>query len=209
MTNPVGVDQAPTPTIAAPSVPGVIATLPPQKPTGATGYPISSRTGEPQRPWPAGVASGLLYSGIGIVAAGLVKILWDSATITRFHDAARLLSWTKPDPVSFAAIAWVLTLAITSIVVAAATGTIAYQSWNGFAWTRVGGLVAVAVSLLTILLNAWAMWAMVPIALGAGLLWLPQHRAFTAAFEALRAPVQTSASWPGKVTYGPLGRYRA
>ena len=150
-----------------------ISVLQPYEPAVGA-YPVSTRTGEPARPVVLGVSVGLLVTGAVISSVGLVKVLWDAATVTGYHTAARVLEWTKPDPVSFLTIVMVLTIGAIGALVATAAGAIAYNSWNGRRWTRIGGIVAFAISALTILLNPLAMVAMVPIATGAALLWLPQ-----------------------------------
>ena len=64
-----------------------------------------------------------------------------------------------------------------------------------------------AVSLLTILLNPLAMVAMAPIAVGAGLLWLPPLAPYFAAWQALRRHQPFHPHYAGDVHYGPLPRY--
>jgi hypothetical protein len=106
------------------------------------------------------VACGLLYGGGVVASAGLLKVLWDSATIAGFPTAARVLTWI-PDlkPVSVLTVVMVLLIALVGVAVAAAAGVAAYNAWNGHAWSRIAGLVAVAVSLLTILLRIpWPWW---------------------------------------------------
>lgn len=176
-------------------------------PVGVEGYPVSPRTGEPARPVPLGIAVGLLIAGGVVSSAGLVKVLWDCATVTGYHTAARVLEWTKPNPVSFLTIVMVLTIGAIGAAVATAAGTIAYNAWNGRRWTRIGGLVALAISALTILLNPLAMVAMIPVALGAGLLWLPQVGRYFAVWRAIRTSPLIRRGWAENVVYGTLPRY--
>lgn len=183
-----------------------IGVLPPALP-GVGSYPVSPRTGEPARPAVLGVAVGLLLAGAAVAAAGLVKVLWDAATVTRYHTAARVLEWTKPNPVSFLTIVMVLTIGAIGAAVVTAAAAIAYNAWNGRTWTRIGGIVAFAVSLLTILLNPLAMVAMAPIAVGAGMLWLPQVGSYFAVWRAIRVSPQIRHGWAENVVYGPLPRY--
>ncbi len=185
-----------------------IATLPPIPPPSVAGHAISLRTGEPKRPVVLGVACGLLYGGAVVSSSGLLKILWDSSTVAKFPTAARVLSWV-PDlaPVSFLAIVMVLLVALIGVVVAGAAGIAAYNAWNGVSWARVAGVVAAAVSLLTILLNPLAMVGMGPICLGAALLWLPQVSAYLRAWQLVRQPSQPEPRYAGEVRYGPLPRY--
>jgi hypothetical protein len=183
-----------------------IGILPPVV-AGVAAYTVSPRTGEPAHPLPLRIAVGLLITGGVVSSAGLVKVLWDCATVTGFHTAARVLEWTKPNPVSFLTIVMVLTIGAIGATVATAAGTIAYNAWNGRGWTRIGGLVAVAISALTILLNPLAMSAMVPIVIGAGLLWLPQVGRYFAVWRAIRTSPLIRRGWAENVVYGTLPRY--
>lgn len=171
-------------------------------------YPVSTRTGEPTRPVVLGVSVGLLLAGAVISSVGLVKVLWDAATVTGYHTAARVLEWTKPNPVSFLTIVMVLTIGAIGALVATAAGAIAYNSWNGRRWTRIGGIVTFAISALTILLNPLAMVAMVPIATGAVLLWLPQIGRYFSAWGSIRTAPAVRRGWATSVRYGILPRYR-
>lgn len=183
-----------------------IGVLPPA-PVGVAGYPVSPRTGEPARPVPLGISVGLLIAGALVSSAGLVKVLWDAASVTRYHTAARVLEWTKPNPVSFLTIVMVITIGAIGAAVATAAGTIAYNAWHGRSWTRIGGLVALVISALTILLNPLAMVAMIPIAVGAGLLWLPQVGRYFAVWRAIRTNPLIRRGWAENVVYGTLPRY--
>lgn len=176
-------------------------------PAGVAAYPVSPRTGEPARPVPLGIAVGLLVAGGVVSSAGLVKVLWDCATVTGYHTAARVLEWTTPKPVSFLTIVMVITIGAIGATVATAAGAIAYNAWNGRGWTRFGGPVAVAISALTILLNPLAMIAMIPIAVGAGLLWLPQVGRYFAVWRVIRTSPLIRRGWAENVVYGTLPRY--
>jgi hypothetical protein len=184
-----------------------IDVLAPYKPAVGS-YTVSPRTGEPIRPLVLGISCGLLVAGAVVSSVGLVKVLWDAATVTGYHTAARVLEWTKPEPVSFLTIAMVLTIGAIGAVVATAAGAIAYNAWNGRRWTRIGGIVAFAISALTILLNPLAMVAMFPIAIGAGLLWLPQVGRYLAAWGTIRTAPAVRRGWAENVMYGILPRYR-
>jgi hypothetical protein len=171
-------------------------------------YPVSARTGEPARPVLLGFSVGLLVAGAVISSVGLVKVLWDAATVTGYYTAARVLEWTKPNPVSFLTIVMVLTIGAIGALVATAAGAIAYNAWNGRRWSRIGGIVAFAISALTILLNPLAMVAMAPIAIGAGLLWLPQIGRYFSAWGTIRTAPAVRRGWATNVVYGILPRYR-
>ena len=184
-----------------------IDVLAPYKPSVGA-HPVSPQTGEPERPVVLGVSVGLLGSGAVVSSVGLVKVLWDAATGTGYHTAARVLEWTKPDPVSFLTIVMVLTIGAIGALVATAACAIAYNAWNGRRWTRIGGIVAFAISALTILLNPVAMVAMIPIAIGAGLLWVPQVSRYLAAWSTIRTSPAMRRGWAQNVMYGILPRYR-
>lgn len=184
-----------------------IAVLTPPKPSiGA--YPLSQRSGEPRRPNILGVSCGLLIAGAVISSIGLVKVLWDAATVTGYHTAARVLEWTKPDPVSFLTIVMVLAIGAIGALVATSACTIAYNAWNGRNWTKIGGIVAFVFSALTILLNPLAMVAMIPIAIGSGFLWLPQIGHYFSAWGTIRTAPAVRPGWATNVTYGLLPRYK-
>jgi hypothetical protein len=184
-----------------------IDVLAPYKPAVGA-YPVSYRTGEPVRPVVLAASCGFLVAGAVVSSVGLVKVLWDAATVTGYPTAARVLEWTKPDPVSFLTIVMVLTIGAIGAVVATAASAIAYNAWNGRRWTRIGGIVAVGISALTILLNHVAMVAMIPIAIGAGLLWLPQVGRYFAAWGTIRTAPVMHRGWAQNVRYGILPRYR-
>lgn len=185
---------------------GIEVLAPPKPAVGR--YPVSRRTGEPTRPVLVGLAAGLLVVGAVVSSVGLVKVLWDAASVTRYHTAARVLEWTKPDPVSFLTIVMVLTIGAIGALVATAACTIAYNAWNGRQWTRLGGVVAVVISGLTYLLNPLATFAIIPIALAAGLLWLPQVTPYFHAWSAIRTAPVLRRGWASNVRYGIQPRYR-
>jgi hypothetical protein len=110
--------------------------------------------------------------------------------------------------VSFLTIVMVLTIGAIGALVATSAGAIAYNSWSGRRWTRIGGIVAFAISALTILLNPLAMVAMIPVAVGAGLLWLPKVGLYFAAWGAIRTAPAMRRGWAENVRYGILPRYR-
>ena len=184
-----------------------IDVLAPYKPAVGP-HPVSLRTGEPVRPVPLAIACGALVAGAVVSSAGLVQVLWDAATVTGYHTAARVLMWTKPQPVSFLTIVMVLTIGAIGAVVATSACTIAYNAWNGHRWTRIGGIVALVLSGLTYLLNPLAMVAMIPVAIGAGLLWLPQVSRYFGAWRTIRIAPVVRGGWADHVMYGILPRYR-
>ena len=193
--------------LGEPSATHTIAVLAPYKPTVGA-YPVSPRTGEPVRPVVLGISCGILVAGAVVSSVGLVKVLWDAGTVTGYHTAARVLAWTKPEIVSFLTIVMVLTIGAIGALVATAACAIAYNAWNGRRWTRIGGIVAVAISGLTYLLNPIATAAIIPVAIGAALLWLPQVGRYFAAWGTIRTAPALRRGWAENVRYGILPRYR-
>ncbi len=199
------------PLVAPPGPPshGGIAILPPIKPTVADGYPVSPRTGEPQRPWLLTVAVSLLLLGSVVAGVGLLQVLWDAATVTGYHAAARVLSWVQPDPVSWLTLILVLTIGLIGVLIVGAPASAAYNAWNGDGRTRWLGLTAVGVCLLSILLNTTALVALVPVTLGAALLWLAPISSYVSAWSQVRHDQHAvTPQWVADVFYGPLPRYR-
>lgn len=204
-----GTDVQVAPAGTTPISDGGIATIGPVRPALMNGYPLSQRTGEPRRPALLAVSCGLFVLGSVIAAAGLVKVLWDAASVSRYHDAATVLHWVKPDPVSFLTIVMVLLIGVLGVLVVGAPSVAALNAWNGESRTRWFGVAAAGISLLTFLLNPWSMVSIVPVAVAAGLLWLPQARAYTDAWASIRPTGQTPLpQWDEDVHYGPLARYR-
>jgi hypothetical protein len=177
--------------------------LPPLDAVASAAYPLSPRTGRPRRPVAVALAAAWfgLAGGTAAVAYGW---LWGTAaTVTRLTEAARLFAWTAPDPVSPLAVGLVIATAAITALVMAVFGAVAYNAWQGRAWTRWGALAALAVSAgLTYLLHPYASAAVLPAALGAAVLWLPSVRRFNAAMTPPPAaglvPVDTRP-----VRYGP------
>lgn len=184
-----------------------IGVLPPYRATVGA-YPISARTGEPARPALLGIAAGLFVAGAVVSSVGLVTVLWKAATVTGYHSAAKVLEWTHPDPVSFLTIVMVLTIGAIGAAVAASACAVAYNAWNGRGWTRIGGLVAVGISLLTYLLNTVALGAVAPIVVAAGLLWLPQVGRYFTAWRTIRQVPRPKGGFATDVVYGILPRFR-
>jgi hypothetical protein len=184
-----------------------IAVLAPYRPAVGT-YPVSPRTGEPTRPVVLGIAVALFVAGAVLSSVGLVKVLWDAATVTGYHSAARVLEWTKPEPVSFLTIVMVLTIGAIGALVATACGTIAYNAWHGRRWARIGGVVAVAISGLTYLLNPLATVSIVPVVVAAALLWLPDVARYFEAWGTIRTAPMLRRGWAENVRYGIQPRYR-
>lgn len=205
-------DPAPSPSAAdapvqaAPSGSEGIATVGPLAPVTATGYPVSERTAEPRRPVVAGAASASFYASAAWTGASVVLALVRATNVSLFHEATRIWAWTRPDPVSWAAVLVVLLVALVAVVVAGAAASAGFNAWNGHPWIRWIGLGAAAASAGTLLLNPVAAWAIVPAVLGAGLVWLPGMTRYVQAWRAVRQGSDTGPGPRGRVVYGPRRR---
>lgn len=168
---------------------------------------IDPRTGEPRRPAAVWAASVLLHVGVCVVMAGLLQAFWLS--IDTFEQAAWLNGVVPTEPGALLRVLMVTALFAIAMLIAVASVIAGHYAWHGYGWTPRAGLVAVAVALLALMINPLASWGIAPIAVGAGLLWLPASRAFFARWHARRHPAPVPVpDEPVDVYYGPLPRYR-
>ncbi|MGA4670268.1 hypothetical protein ACPCG0_10830 [Propionibacteriaceae bacterium Y1923] len=184
----------------------VIATLPPLDET-ETLLDISEATGQPRRHPVMLLGAGLLYAASAVVAVAFGKFWWDAINITNFHASARLLTWTEPRPGSWQSVVWVCVLALVAAAVVAAPAITAMQAWNGHRWSRIASVVSVVISLLTILLNNWALPAIALVAAGTAVLWLRPVSGYFDRWAAFRAEEPRHPKHFETVTYGRLPRY--
>jgi hypothetical protein len=189
---------------APPAQPGPIETWPPLPPTQSAVGPISPITGQLRRPAPLALASVCFWLA-GLGWAGAYALLWwRAASVSGFHQAARILTWTAPEPVSFWAIFMVMLTALLTVMVIGAAVAIGHNAWRGRAWTPLGGLISVVlVAGLSWLLHPWAISAAIPFAVGVGLLWLPGVRRHFAAVSAPPAGPANVPIDPTPALYGP------
>ena len=167
---------------------------------------LDPRTGEPRRPVWAWVAGGLLFAATGTILVALLVLMWDS--VRRFDEASalhRLVRTELGDPLRALLAAGDWTIAV---LIGAAAAIAGYYGWAGHRWARWAGVVAFALGWGSLALNWLAPWCLLPLALGAAALWLPQLRPFYAAWDAARQPAPTEPRDVGIVQYGPLPRYR-
>ncbi len=167
---------------------------------------LDPRTGEPRRPGVIWAATALFYAGIGAVTAGLLLAFWQS--IDTFETAAWLNGVWPTEPGSGWRVPIVTALFLVTVLIGYASIVAGYYAWLGYAWTRWAGLVAVAVSLLALLMNPLAIAGIPLVAAGAALLWTPASRRFFGQWTALRHPEPTYPTVVDEVYYGPLPRYR-
>lgn len=185
---------------------GGIATLPILPEANTALAPIDPRSGEPRRPWTIWVATILCYLTGAIVALALGIIFLDA--ITKFAVASWLTGTVQTEPGSWLRVLLVCCCALIAAAVAGAAGVVGYHAWNGRGWTRIGGIVATVVAALSLMLTPLAAVSIAPVAIAAGLVWLPVSGRFFATFEALRHPVPSVPAPLHNVYYGPLARFR-
>ncbi|MBO1032376.1 hypothetical protein IPV09_13635 [Tessaracoccus sp. SD287] len=184
----------------------VIATLPPIDVLEPP-LELSETTGQPRRNPVMLVGAGLLYAASLAVVVAFGKFWWDAINITHFHASARLLGWTTPRPGSWQSVVWVCVIALLAAATTAAPALAAFQAWNGHRWSRILGLAAAGMSLLTFLLNSWALVA-IPLAVaGAAVLWLRPVTAYFDRWAAFRAEAPRHPQVYQNVAYGRLPRY--
>ncbi len=199
---PAGSPQSPHPDPGH----GGIATLPSLPDANTALAPIDPRSGEPRRPWTIWVATVLCYLTGAIVAVALGMIFLDA--ITKFAVASWLTGTVQTEPGSWLRVLLVCCCALIAAAVAGAAGVVGYHAWNGRGWTKIGGIVATVVAALSLMLTPLAAVSIAPVAIAAGLVWLPVSGRFFATFEALRRPVPPMPAPLHNVYYGPLARFR-
>ncbi|MBK8458901.1 MAG: hypothetical protein IPL43_00685 [Micropruina sp.] len=216
MTVPETADQAAA--MASPPT-GEIATLPPAPIEPPRLSRLNPRTGAPIRPWTIWLSAGLLFAAPVVVTVALGFIWWDMASpwqpttgeeftkTDRFASSAWLAGAVEAPMGSWVRVA--LAIAVTAVVVAisAVASAVGYYAFAGYRWTRIGGLVALAVSLLALLLTPLAWAAIGCVALAAGGLWLPTTRRYFDAWFLLRHPAVTFSPPLERVQYGPVPRF--
>lgn len=203
-----------------PASPGDIQTLTPPSATASKLAPLSERTGQPVRPWTIWTSAALLFGGAITVTVGLLLAMWAMASpwvqvgdnqwtkVDKFNEATWLTGQFPSEPASPWRVFFAILCCAIAVLVAGIAAVIGYYAFAGYRWTRVGALVAVAVSLLALLLTPIAAVSIGLVALGAAPLWLPASDRFFARWSLIRHP-QVAYSEPiEQVTYGPLPRYR-
>jgi hypothetical protein len=207
-------------TAVAPPAHGEIQILGPPASDGARLAPLDERTGQPVRPWTVWVSAVLMFGGAATVVAGLLLAMWQMASPwqevgpgvftqeDKFNTATWLTAQFPSPPASGMRVLFAIVCCLIAVLVAGTATVAGYYAFAGYRWTRIGGLVAVGVSLLALLLTPIASISIGLIALGAAPLWLPATSRFFARWWLLRHP-QVAYSEPiDQVFYGPLARYR-
>lgn len=209
--------QAPPITDASPGGIQTLAARPTQPPSLA---PLNERSGQPVRPWTIWVSAVLLFGAATAVTIGLLMAMWTMASPfqqvgpnewtkdDRFNQATWLTSWFPSEPATGWRVFFAILCCAIAVLVAAAASMVGYYAFAGHGWTRFGVLVALGVSLLSLLLNPVAAISIGLVALAAIPLWLPASKRFFARWQVVRHP-QIAYSEPiENVFYGPLPRYR-
>ena len=204
----------------APSQPGHIDTLAPLPAQPSRLAPLSARTGQPVRPWTVWLSAALLFGGAIVVIVGLLLAMWEMASpwqqvgenewnkVDKFNEATWLTAQFPSEPASGMRVFFAIACCLLAVLVAGSASAIGYYAFAGYRWTRIGALVALGVSLLSLSLTPIAAISIGFVALGAAPLWLPATSRFFARWQLVRHP-QISYSEPiDQVFYGPLPRYR-
>ncbi|MFT4216279.1 MAG: hypothetical protein QM619_03720 [Micropruina sp.] len=202
-----------------PPTPGQVPALVPQ-PSAVPLARLSQRTGQPVRPWTVWTSAVLLFGGAVPVVAGLLLAMWQMASpwvevgpddwnkIDKFNAATWLTAEFPSEPASGMRVLFAILCCLIAVLVAGVASTVGYYAFSGYRWTRIGALVAVAVSSLSLLLTPIAAISIGVIALGAVPLWLPASTRFFARWQLLRHPQIVYSEPIDQVFYGPLPRYR-
>ena len=215
--------QPPAPTLPLP-VPGShtsgdIQTLTAQPLTPPTLAPLSERSGQPVRPWTIWTSATLLFAGAIAVTVGLLLAMWAMASpyqregdgwtkVDRYNEATWLTAQFPSEPATGWRVFFAILCCVIAVLVAGAASVVGYYAFAGYRWTRIGALVALGISLLSLLLTPIAAISIGLVALGSIPLWLPASRRFFARWQVIRHP-QIAYSEPiENVFYGPLPRYR-
>lgn len=189
------------------AVPEPIATLD-APPVPVAIVPDDPRTGEPRIPWVVRIASVLSQLAVAVVIGSLLWVYWRAVDVDGFASASWLMGQFVTEPGSLGRVLLAVAVTVIALVICAPLAITGYYAWTGYRWTRVSGLIGVAVSFgaLTLVPSAWA--AIPLAAVAAGLLWLPAATRYFAAWTARRHPAEVFAPPTTDVYYGPLPRYR-
>lgn len=200
----VGSLQPPNPPLPVPANQPLeeIATLPPLVAEAETAYPLSSRTGEPKRPLLLLLSIAFSWLSVAVAIGAYGWWWWQASSVEGLHASARILAWTKPDPPSALAVIMVVIVTVIAIVLVAAAGIVAFNTWAGNGWIRVGSLICLAVISLSCLLNNWFSAMAIPLVLAVILGWLPPAKRFFMAMADFRTTQAVAVPTSG-ILYGP------
>lgn len=188
--------------------------------TPPTLAPINERSGQPVRPWPIWTSAALMFGGAIAVSVGLLVAMWTMASpwqrvegqvwtkVDRFNEATWLTGWFPSEPASSWRVFFAIVCCLIAVLVAASASVVGYYAFAGYRWTRIGALVALGVSLLSLLLTPIAAVSIGFVALAVAPLWLPPAKRFFVRWQLIRHPQVAYSDPVENVYYGPLPRYR-
>ena len=189
-------------------MPKEIATLPPLAELNLE-TPLSPRTGEPRRPAVLWIASALLYLSVVAVAFSYGWHWYRAAYPEHYAISAHLTQWVEPDPGKWFSLTLEFVYTGLALLAAGAAGVTGFQAWNGRRWSRIAGLVAIALAgVQTLLVNQYGYIALGIVAVGVGLLFLPPVSRYLQEWDELRSLGAPRYRRPETVYYGRLPRYR-
>lgn len=171
--------------------------------------PAHRTSGEPRRPWSIWAAVAAAYTGVATIVFGVLVAFFYSKDVAQFAGAAWLNGVVVTEPGSLIRVAMVAGLFAVTLSVSAASIIAGYYAWLGYRWTRWASLVAIGVSLLSLLGNLWMVLCIAPIVVSAGMIWLPASKTFFGTWHDRRHPVPAPPQEEHEVFYGPLPRYIA
>jgi len=199
---------------------GQIETLAPVQVEPPHLAPLNQRTGQPARPWTIWLSTVLLFAGAIAVTVGMSLAMWAMASpwervqpegwtkIDKFNEATWLTAQFPSEPASGLRVLFAILCCLIGVVVAGSAAVVGYYAFSGYRWTRFGALVALGLSLLSLLLTPIASISIALIALGAAPLWLPASTRYFTRWRMIRHPEVAYAEPVDHVVYGPLPRYR-
>lgn len=183
-----------------------IATLPPIEEIRG-GVPLSPRTGEPKRPvviWVAAVAS---YLAVAALAFAYGWHWYRAVYPETYAGSARIIGWLDPEPGKWQSLAIEGGLAAALVLAAGAVGVAGFQAWNGWAWSRWAGLVAVALAGgFTAIVSDWGYIGLGLAAVAAALIFLAGT--YFKHWREVRAERPEPYRRPAWIFYGRLPRFR-
>jgi hypothetical protein len=189
----------------APQVAAPIATVVPPPPL-VVGVPTNPRTGEPRRPVVIVVSTVLCWLAVALTGASLLWVYWDA--VSNFAKASWLMGQFVTEPGSLERVLLAVAVTAIGIIIGVANAIVGWYALTGYRWTRIAGIISAVLTAGALVLNQLGWYAIPAAVIGAGMLWLPQAKAFFTAWHARRHPEQVFAPPTVDVLYGPLPRYR-
>ncbi|MHA6508509.1 hypothetical protein [Tessaracoccus sp. Y1736] len=188
--------------------PQPIATLPPIEELHGD-VPRSPRTGEPTRPAVVLVSAILQYLAVAALAAAYGWHWWLAAHPDSYATSARLIEWVAPEPGKWLSLTLEGGFAAALVLATGACGVVGFHAWNGWRWTRWGGLAAVALAGgFAAILSDWAFIGLGLAVVGGALLFLPPSTRYFRHWEQVRAIRPEAYRRPSSIFYGRLPRFR-